>query len=177
MSATPASLLRSFALCASLFGAATLASAQAPATQALALPSDNYKEWASISHHLEANPLDPQLNHDAEIAVHQISSSPDFHTPLCSSFFSFFNKLTADGYPYQAQIYRLYTLGSATYRIETGKTDAYGTNLYAFDSILKAYSVMVHQEPNARQRVLEDLYITTLKGKLPEYLKKDSTCK
>jgi hypothetical protein len=172
MSANPASLLCSFALCASSFGAATVAPAQS-----LPLPSDNYKEWATISHHLEANPLDPEINHDAEIAVHQISSSPDFHTPLCSSFFAFFNKLTADGYPYQAQIYRLYTLGSATYRIETGKTDAYGTNLYAFDSVLKAYSVMVHQEPNARQRVLEDLYVTTLKGKLPEYLKKDSTCK
>jgi hypothetical protein len=145
--------------------------------QRLPLASDNFKEWATISHKLEVHPLDVDLNKQAEIAVHEISQSADFHTPLCTSFFTFFNKLTGDGYIYQAQVYRLYTLGSATYRIETGKTDSYGTNLYAFDSILKGYTAMLQKDPSARQRTLEELYITALKGKLPEYLKKDSTCK
>lgn len=172
----PASLIRfslRFFACSLLAALATAGSF----AQQLAPPNDNFKQWTAISHKLETTPFDPQLNRDAEVAVHEISQSPDFHTPLCSSFFTFFNKLTADGYPYQAQVYRLYTLGSATYRIETGKTDSYGTNLYAFDSILKAYQAMVQKEPNARNRTLEDLYITALKGKLPDYLKKDSTCK
>ncbi len=155
---------------------ATLTTATVAAQQ-ITLPAENFKQWASISHKMEVTPLDPQLNRDAEVAVHEISQSADFHTPLCTSFFTFFNKLTADGYPYQAQVYRLYTLGSATYRIETGKTDSYGTNLYAFDSILKGYQTMVQKEPNARNHTIEDLYITALKGKLPDYLKKDSTCK
>jgi hypothetical protein len=145
--------------------------------QQLPPAADNFKQWAALSHKLEAAPLDIQLNRDAEVAVHEISQSPDFHTPLCTSFFTFFNKLTAEGYPYQAQVYRLYTLGSATYRIETGKTDSYGTNFYAFDSILKGYQYMLQKEPKARNRTLEDLYVTALKGKLPDYLKKDSTCK
>ncbi len=154
----------------------SLAAATAAAQQ-VALSTENFKQWTTISHKLEATPLDPQLNRDAEVAVHEISQSADFHTPLCTSFFSFFNKLTSDGYPYQAQVYRLYTLGSATYRIETGKTDSYGTNLYAFDSILKGYQSMLQKDPNARNHTLEELYVTALKGKLPDYLKKDSTCK
>jgi hypothetical protein len=167
-----ASLFRFFVCLLFLVSASTFVAAQQ-----LPLASDNFKQWAAISHKLETTPFDSQINRDAEVAVHEISQSPDFHTPLCSSFFSFFNKLTADGYPYQAQVYRLYTLGSATYRIETGKTDSYGTNLYAFDSILKGYQAMVQKEPNARTRTLEELYVTALKGKLPDYLKKDSTCK
>jgi len=174
-SRTSAPLLRFFAL---FFAISALVSCAAVAhAQQLSLPTENYKQWAAIFHKLEDDPLNPEINHDAEIAVHEISQSADFHTPLCSTFFSFFNKLTADGYLYQAQIYRLYTLGSATYRIETGKTDPYGTNLYAFDSVLKGYSNMVKKEADARQRTLEDLYITALKGKLPDYLKKDRTCK
>jgi hypothetical protein len=148
----------------------SLASAQAGSAE------QNFPAWTAISHKLEVTPLDPQLNRDAEVAIQELSASPDFHTPLCSSFFTFFNHLSATGYPYQAQIYRLYILGSATYRIETGKTDAYGTNLYAFTSVLKGYSAILAKDPSRRDKTMDDLLITDLAGKLPARLKKDSTC-
>ncbi len=165
------SRLRLFSLCTLLLVAASLVSAQTTHSEA------NYPAWTAISHKLEADPLDPQLNRDAEVAVQEVSTSPDFHTPLCSSFFNFFSKLSTTGYPYQAQIYRLYLLGSATYRIETGKTDPYGTNTYAFTSVLKGYTAIIAKDPNAHVKTMDDLLMTDLKGKLPDMLKKDSTCR
>jgi hypothetical protein len=158
-----------------LIGTATLWSSLANAQAGSA--EQNFPAWTAISHKLEKTPLDPQVNRDAEVAIQELSASPDFHTPLCSSFFTFFNHLTATGYPYQAQIYRLYILGSATYRIETGKTDAYGTNLYAFTSVLKGYSALLDRDRSKRDKTMDDLLITDLAGKLPDRLKKDSTCK
>ncbi len=166
------SLLRLLPLCTLSIALTATAGAQSTPTS-----EANYPSWAAISHKLEADPLDPQLNRDAEIAVQEVSTSPDFHTPLCSSFFNFFSKLSTTGYPYQAQIYRLYLLGSATYRIETGRTDPYGTNTYAFTSVLKGYSVIIAKDPNARVKTMDDLLLTDLKGKLPDMLKKDSTCR
>jgi hypothetical protein len=152
--------------------------AVATGSHAQATPSEaNYPVWAALSHKLEANPLDPQLNRDTEIAVQEIRASSDFHTPLCNSFFTFFSRLSATGYPYQAQVYRLYTLGSATYRIETGRTDPYGTNLYAFTSVLKGYSSILAKNPADRDKTMDDLLVTDLKGKLPDMLGKDSTCR
>ena len=165
-------LHRFLSLSAPLLLAATVAHAQTSS------PSEvNYPAWTAISHKMEATPLDPQVNRDAEVAVQEVSASPDFHPPLCTSFFNFFNKLTVKGYPYQAQIYRLYILGTATYRIETGKTDPYGTNSYAFTSVLKGYSSIISKDPNARDRTMDELLLTDLKGKLPDMLKKDSSCK
>jgi hypothetical protein len=161
-------LLSAFAL----FTAATAAAQHPqPASEA------NYPVWTVLSHKLEGDPLSPALNKDAEMAVQELSASSDFHTPLCNSFFSFFNKLTTTGYPYQAQIYRLYILGSATYHIETGKTDPYGTNLYAFTSVLKGYSTILSHDPVSRDKVMDSLLVTDLKGKLPDLLKKDNTCR
>jgi hypothetical protein len=134
--------LRLFVCLLCLSVASTFVGAQEPP-----LAADNSRQWASLSHKLETAHLDPQINRDAEVAVHEISQSPDFRTPLCTSFFTFFNKLTAEGCPYQAQVYRLCTLGSAAYRIETGNTDPYGTNFYAFDSILKGYQNMLQKDP------------------------------
>lgn len=158
-----------------LFTAAPIAAVAQTSSQT---PSEaNYPVWASLSHKLEADPLNPQLNRDAEIAVQEVRASADFHPPLCNSFFTFFSKLSATGYPYQAQVYRLYTLGSATYHIETGKNDAYGTNLYAFTSVLKGYSSILAKNPAARDKTMDDLLVTDLKGKLPDMLGKDSTCR
>lgn len=161
----------------SLFFTAALTLVAATPTRAQSAAEANYPAWAALSHKLEANPLDPQLNRDAELAVQQIRASSDFHTPLCNSFFSFFSKLSATAYPYQPQVYHLYTLGSATYRIETGKTDAYGTNLYAFTSVLKGYSSILAKDPAARDKTMDELLVTDLKGKLPDMLGKDSTCR
>ncbi len=161
----------------SLFFTAALTLVAATPTRAQSAAEANYPAWAALSHKLEANPLDPQLNRDAELAVQQIRASSDFHTPLCNSFFSFFSKLSATAYPYQPQVYHLYTLGSATYRIETGKTDAYGTNLYAFTSVLKGYSSILAKAPAARDKTMDELLVTDLKGKLPDMLGKDSTCR
>jgi hypothetical protein len=157
-------------LVSSAFGPA-IAQHPAPASEA------NYPVWTALSHRLEGDPLNPTYNKDAEMAVQELSASSDFHTPLCNSFFSFFNKLTTTAYPYQAQVYRLYILGSATYHIETGKTDPYGTNLYAFTSVLKGYSTILSRDPVSRDKVMDSLLVTDLKGKLPDLLKKDSTCR
>ena len=161
----------------SLFFTAALTLVAATPSRAQSAAEANYPAWAALSHKLEANPLDPQLNRDAELAVQEIRASSDFHTPLCNSFFSFFSKLSATAYPYQPQVYHLYTLGSATYRIETGKTDAYGTNLYAFTSVLKGYSSILAKDPAARDKTMDELLVTDLKGKLPDMLGKDSTCR
>jgi hypothetical protein len=166
-----ASLINLLSLSTLLLIATSIAGAQTAPAEA------NYPAWTAISHRLEANPLDPQLNRDAEVAVQEVSASPDFHTPLCSSFFNFFSKLSATGYPYQAQIYRLYLLGSATYRIETGKTDPYGTNTYAFTSVLKGYTSIINKDPNARDKTMDGLLLIDLKGKLPDMLMKDTTCR
>jgi hypothetical protein len=135
--------------------------------------TDDQKHWAEITHKLEAAPLDEDTIHDARFAVAEIAASHDFRIPVC---FEIYNDFGSSKYEYHDQIRYLYLLGGATYRIETGKTDPEGTNLYALHSVLKGYAAILKDDPKATDKTLDSLAKSDAKGKLPDLIAKKA-CK
>lgn len=164
--------LLSVAFTAVLFTMGLLPLAAAARAQSPEAPVHEHPRWVAASHQLEDGPLDPSANHNAEVALQEIKTDPNFHLELGPAFFNFFKDLTNSGYPYQAQMVRLYMLGSSTYLIENGKSDTNASSVYALNSVLKGYNAILLRDPAARNKVLDNLEIVDLKGKLPEYVAK-----
>jgi hypothetical protein len=138
--------------------------AQAPPT-----PTPQHKHWAEITHKFETAPLDDDAAHDAGVIVGEIAVSTDFHVAICQELYADFGE---SKYDYHHQIRWLYMLGAATYQVESGKTDAEGTNLYALHSVLKGYAAILRQEPTAKDKTLEELAKLDAKSKLAEFIAK-----
>jgi hypothetical protein len=155
--------LRRCVLIAAILLAPLFASAQTAPT------ADDRKHWADVTHKLEATPLDEDAISAARLAVAEIAVSHDFHVALCQDFYLTFNE---SQYVYHAQIRYLFMLGAATYQIETGKTDADGTNLYALRSVLKGYAAILKDNPKTTDKLLDDIAKQEARGKLPELIQK-----
>jgi len=141
-----------------------------PGQSRLALP--DRRHWVEVCHELEAAPLDDQANRDAEMALQEIKQDVEFHMELGPAFFSFVRDLNSSGYPYQAQMVRLYMLGSSAYLVETGRNDTNASSVAALTSVVKGYNAVLQKQPTARTKVLDTLLIADIKGKLPEYVAK-----
>jgi hypothetical protein len=131
--------------------------------------ADDRKHWAEITHKFEAAPLDDDARRDARFAVAEISASHDFHVVLCKTFYEDFD---ASKYEHHAEIRLLYMLGVTTYQVETSKTDQEGTNLYALHTVLKGYAAILHDEPKAKDKLLDELANADAKGKLADLIAK-----
>jgi len=129
--------------------------------------------WAEITHKLESNPLDESVIKDGEWALKRLSDAHDIHVPLCPALLGEFNDAK---YKYRHEITRQYMLASGAFIIENpakaGDTNA--MNLAAVESVLKVYSGILQQKPDAKRKMLDDMLKKQTQGKLDESLRK--TC-
>ena len=128
-------------------------------------------QWVEITHKLESNPLDENVNKDAESALNRLSNVHDIHVPLCPVLLREFNDAK---YKYRHEITRQYMLASGAFIIENpGKAgDRNAMNLAAVESVLKVYSAILQQKPDAKWKPLDDLLKKQSQGKLDDALRK-----
>jgi hypothetical protein len=127
-------------------------------------------QWVAITHNLESSPLDDSVDKQGESALKQVSDAHDVHVPLCPSFLSEFNGMK---YTYAHTMTRQYMLASAAFIIENpGKAgDTKAMNLAALESVLRTYSAILQQKPEAKAKPLDDLLKKQSQRKLQDSLK------
>jgi hypothetical protein len=127
-------------------------------------------QWVATTHQLESSPLDDSVDKQGETALKQVSDAHDIHVPLCPALLSEFNGMK---YAYAHTITRQYMLASAAFIIENpGKAgDTKAMNLAAVESVLKTYSAILQQKPEAKAKPLDNLLKKQSEGKLPDALK------
>lgn len=140
--------------------------------QATSTPEERAK-WVEITHKLESNPLDDTINKEGETALKQVSDAHDIHVPLCPALLSEFNGMK---YAYAHTITRQYMLASTAFLIENPSkaADTKALNLAAVESVLKTYSAIVQQKPEAKAKPLDNLLKKQSQGKLSDSLKRCS---
>jgi hypothetical protein len=145
---------------------------QSAAAQGTSTPEERAR-WAEITHKLESNPLDESVNKDGEWAFSRLSDAHDIHVPLCPALLGEFNDAK---YKYKHEITRQYMLASGAFIIESpGKAgDTNAMNLAAVESVLKVYSGILQQKPDAKWKTLDDLLKKQTQGNLDASLRK--TC-
>jgi len=127
--------------------------------------------WAEITHKLESNPLDESVDKEGEWALNRLSNAHDIHVPLCPALLGEFNDAK---YQYRHEITRQYMLASGTFLIEnsTKAGDVAAMNVAAVGSVLKVYSVILQQKPDAKWKPLDELLKKQNQGKLDDALRK-----
>lgn len=132
--------------------------------QATSTP-DERAHWVEITHKLESNPLDGALNKEGEKALKRLIEVHDVHVAICGAVFS---ELNASKNKYSGQITRQYMLASGAFVIENPDKagDSAATNLSAVQSVLKVYSAILQQKPDAKSKALDDLLKQQSEGTL-----------
>jgi len=127
-------------------------------------------QWVETTHKLESSPLDDSVNKQGEAALKRVSDVHDFHVLLCPALLSEFNGMK---YAYAHTITRQYMLASGAFQIENPDkaADTKATNLAAVESVLKTYSAILQQKPDAKSKTLDDLAKKQNQGKLKDSLK------
>jgi hypothetical protein len=138
--------------------------------QATSTPEER-AHWVDITHKLESNPLDGALNKEAEKALKRLIEVHDVHVAICGAVFS---DLNAAKTKYSGQITRQYMLASGAFVIENPDkaADAAATNLSAVQSVLKVYSAILQQKPEAKSKALDDLLRQQNDGTLESTVRK-----
>ena len=127
--------------------------------------------WAEITHKLESNPLDESVNKDGEWALNRLSDAHDIHVPLCPALLGEFNDAK---YKYRHAVTRQYMLAGGAFLIENPAkaSDVAAMNVAAVESVLKVYSAILQQKPDAKWKTLDDLLKKQSQGKLDDALGK-----
>jgi hypothetical protein len=143
---------------------------QGAAVQDASTPEER-AQWVETTHKLESNPLDDSVNTEGERALKQVSDAHDIHVPLCPGLLSGFNGLK---YIYAHVITRQYMLASTAFLIENPEkaSDVDAMNLAAVESVLKTYSAILRQKPEAKSKTLDDLLKKQSQGKLKDFVQK-----
>ena len=117
---------------------------------------DERARWIELKGKLEAEPLDAQLNQEAEIAVKRLIEVKDIHVVVCGAIFS---DLGGSKGKYSGQLTRQYLLASAVFVIQNPDKagDAALTNLSAVQSVLKVYSAILQAKPKEHSKSLDEL--------------------
>jgi hypothetical protein len=147
-----------------------LGTSPAAPAQATSTPEER-AHWVDITRKLESNPLDGALNKEAEKALKRLIEVHDIHVAICGAVFS---DLTATKNKYSGQITRQYMLASGAFVIENPDkaADAAATNLSAVQSVLKVYSAILQQKPEAKTKALDDLLKQQNDGTLESAVRK-----
>jgi hypothetical protein len=142
---------------------------QRAAAQDTSTPEER-AQWAAITHQLESSPLDDSVNKQGEAAFKRLSDVHDVHVLLCPALLGEFNGMK---YVYAHTITRQYMLASGAFQIENPDkaADTKATNLAAVESVLKTYSAILQQKPDAKSKTLDDLAKKQNQGKLKDSLK------
>jgi hypothetical protein len=127
--------------------------------------------WAEITHKLEGNPLDESVNKDGEWALKRLSDAHDIHVPLCPALLGEFNNAK---YKYRHEITRQYMLAGGAFIVENPRnaSDTNAMNLAAVGSVLKVYTAILQEKPDARSKPPDDLLKKQSQGKLDDALRK-----
>ena len=161
--------VRSALVCLPVLYFLFLATAPRTRAQATSTPEER-AQWVETMHKLESAPLDDAVNKQGDAALKRLSDVHDIHVPLCPALLSEFSGMK---YAYSHAITRQYLLASGAFIIENpGKaSDTKAMNLAAVESVLKTYSVILQQKPDAKAKPLDDLLKKQSQGKLPDALK------
>src|SRR5882757_11521146 len=153
-----------------VFGFLCVAVAQRAEAQGTSTPEERAR-WAEITHKLESNPLDESVNKDGEWALNRLSDAHDIHVPLCPALLGEFHDAK---YKYRHEITRQYMLASGAFLIENSPKagDASAMNVAAVESVLKVYSAILQQKPDAKWKPFDDLLKKQSQGKLDGALRK-----
>jgi hypothetical protein len=153
-----------------VFGFLCVVVAQRAAAQGTSTPEERAR-WAEITHKLESNPLDESVNKDGEWALNRLSDAHDIHVPLCPALLGEFNDAK---YKYRHEVTRQYMLASGAFLIENPAKagDVAAMNVAAVESVLKVYSAILQQKPDAKWKPFDDLLKKQSQGKLDDALRK-----
>jgi hypothetical protein len=91
----------------------------------------------------------------------------DFHVSVC-----YVTDLHEKDYKNVRPVSGLMFLGVAAYQIENGDTDKNAATLYALHSVLKGYANILSQDPQAKDKKLDELAKLNAEGKLPKLIQK-----
>jgi len=143
---------------------------QRAASQDTSTPEERM-QWVDATHQLEISPLDDSVNKQGEVALKQVSDAHDIHVPLCPGLLSGFNGLK---YTYAHTITRQYMLASTAFLIENPEkaSDVDAMNVAAVESVLKTYSAILQQKPEAKSKTLDDMLKKQSQGKLKDFIQK-----
>jgi len=146
------------------------ASSERVSAQGTSTPEERTR-WVEITHKLESNPLDESVNKDGEWALNRLSDAHDIHVPLCPALLGEFNDAK---YKYRHAITRQYMLASGAFLIENPAKagDVAAMNVAAVGSVLKVYSAILQQKPDAKWKPLDELLKKQSQGKLDDALRK-----
>ena len=111
------------------------------------------------------------MNKHGEWALNRLSDAHDIHVPLCQALLGEFNDAK---YKYRHEITRQYMLASGAFLIENPAKagDVAAMNVAAVESVLKVYSAILQQKPDAKWKTLDDLLKKQSQGKLDDALRK-----
>jgi hypothetical protein len=148
----------------------SVASTRKAKAQGTSTPEERAR-WAEITHKLESNPLDESVNKDGEWALNRLSDAHDIHVPLCPALLGEFNDAK---YKYRHEVTRQYMLASGAFLIENPAKagDVAAMNVAAVESVLKVYSAILQQKPDAKWKPFDDLLKKQSQGKLDDALRK-----
>lgn len=138
------------------------------AAQGTSTPQERAR-WVEITHKLESNPLDESVNKAGEWALNRLSDAHDIHVPLCPALLGEFNDAK---YKYRHETTRQYMLASGAFLIENPAGDVAAMNLAAVNSVLKVYSAMLQDKPDAKWKLPDELLKKQSQGKLNDALHK-----
>lgn len=144
---------------------------QSAAAQGTSTPEER-AQWVEITHKLESAPLDDSVNRQGDAALKRLTDVHDVHVLLCPNLLSEFNGMK---YTYSHTITRQYMLASAAFTIENSDkaSDTKAASLAAVESVLKLYSAILQQKPDAKSKLLDDLLKKQNQGKLADVLNKE----
>ena len=147
-----------------------LTTALRTSAQATSTPEER-AQWVETTHKLESAPLDDSVNKQGDAALKRLSDVHDIHVPLCPALL---NEFSGMKYTYSHAITRQYMLASGAFIIENpGKAgDTNAMNLAAVESVLKVYSAILQQKPDAKWKPLDELLKKQSRGKLDDALRK-----
>jgi hypothetical protein len=138
--------------------------------QATSTPEER-AQWVETTRKLESAPLDDSVSKEGDAALKRLSDVHDIHVPLCPALLGEFNDAK---YKYRHEITRQYMLASGAFIIENpakgGDTNA--MNVAAVESVLKVYSAILQQKPDAKWKPFDDLLKKQSQGKLDDALRK-----
>lgn len=124
-------------------------------------------QWAATLHRFEADPTNPGTLQEAAHAANRLNEVDDVAISPCGSFAEFPQKWN------KATPVLIYLLALSAYQVGTGKNDTYGANLYAVQSVLKAYVAGTAKDASLRDKKFDRLVQMQADGKLDEMMKKD----
>jgi hypothetical protein len=110
------------------------------------------------------------VSKEAEWALNRLSDA-HIRVLLCPALFGEFNDAK---YKYRHAVTRQYMLASGAFLIENPAKagDVAAMNVAAVESVLKVYSAILQQKPDAQWKTLDDLLKKQSQGKLDGTLRK-----